>query len=72
MNRVIGRSAPAAANSSLNDSSAYWNARSMNSSPRIRYHSLRRSPSANSPLSLTTSLTTSNATSGLVSLPNSP
>ena len=57
---------------SLNASLAYWNARSMNSSPRIRYHSLRRRPSANSPLSPTTSLTTSNATSGLLAPPNWP
>ena len=41
-------------------------------SPRTLYQLLRRNPSAKSPLSATTSLTTSHATSGLVSLPNGP
>ncbi len=76
MNRVTGRSRTAsdgaAAYVSLNASSAYSNARSMYSSPRIRNHSLRRRPSGCSAPSETTSLTTSNATSGFVAEPKSP
>ncbi len=72
MKRVTGRAVPSAAYVSLKASSAYRNARSMNSSPSTRNHSLRRSPSGFSAPSDTTSLTTSNATSGLVSEPNGP
>ena len=44
----------------------------MNDSPRTLYQGLRRRPSASVVPSDTTSLTTSQATSGLVPLPNGP